>query len=301
CFAYDKALARSRQSGRLFALDLVDGSVRWSIEVGHGPLSSPVGREIGGRFHLFIAARKGLLQALDVSGDAPVALWTYQLPQEVLGSPVLEMDTDRPLLFLGSKFGNLNAIDALTGERRWQRMAGSWIDNSAAVGAVGGERIVFVGSHDYSVYAFRARDGELLWQRRLGGEIYSAPSFFHLGAAPYAAVASLDNHLYLLDARTGRVETSYFTGAPIWDKVSKGETLWGSPAVFEAGKETALVHGSFNNTVYVLPVEGECSLRTKVRSATGLWLGLSAVLMLFLLVVLPLVLFLPERKSRNAP
>jgi hypothetical protein len=41
--------------------------------------------------------------------------------------------------------------------------------------------------------------------------------------------AALDSHLYIMDARTGKMVNRFFTGNPVWDKVAKGETLWGSP------------------------------------------------------------------------
>ncbi len=304
CFVFDKALAREQQTGLLFALEMETGRELWRREVSQGPVGSPVGRMIGGRFLLFVAARKGLLQAFDATPAGasratrgPTPLWTYQMPHEVFGSPTVEPEGDSPLLFLGSKFGNLIALDAQTGKERWKRMAGNWIDNSACVGDVDGTSVVFVGSHDYNVYAFRCADGELLWKRHLGGEVYSAPSFFHAGADPAVAVASLDNHVYALNARDGRVITSYYTGQPIWDTVAKGETLWGSPVALEAGEQTALLHGSFNDTVYVLPLTGECSLRAVVRSSASLWIGLGVVGALFLGIVLPLVLYVRKRGS----
>ena len=297
CFVHDKALARNQQKGWLFALDMTYGRILWQLEVSQGPVTSPVGRMIDGRFVIFVAARKGLLQAFDVSGPRPVRLWHYQMPHEVLGSPVVEEGTENPLLFLGSKFGNLIALDARTGEERWKHMAGNWIDNSACLGEVDGERVVFVGSHDYKLYAFRASDGEELWRRHLGGEVYSVPSFFHLNGAPAVAASSLDNHLYVLNARTGKVITSFFTGRPIWDKVSKGDTLWGSPVIFEAGGETAVIHGSFNDFVYVLPLHKECTLKATVQSVAMLWYGLGIMLVIFLGGVLPLVLWWPTRKK----
>jgi outer membrane protein assembly factor BamB len=295
CFAYDRALSRSEQSAWLVALDMRDGRELWRLQVSSGPVSSPVGCAVGRGHRVLVAAQKGLLQAFDVSEEGAVKVWDYQMPHEVLGSPVVLEGTDRPLAFLGSKFGNLIAVDARTGAEVWKRMAGNWIDNTACVGELGGEAVVFTGSHDYKVYAFRARDGEPLWSRALGGEVYSAPCFFDLGGEPAVCAAALDDHLYVLDARTGRVLTSYFTGRPIWDKVAKGDTLWGSPVVLEAGRETAVVHGSFNDTVYVLPLLKECSLRAKVRSAAGLWWGLGVVLALFLGLILPVVLKWPVR------
>jgi len=297
CFAYDRALARNEQKGWLFALDKRTGGVLWKLEVSRGPLGSPAGRTIGGRFIAFVATRDGLLQAFDLSAGGPRRLWSFQMPHEVLGSPAIEEGTETPLLFLGSKFGSLIAIDALSGRERWRRMAGNWIDNGACVGEIHGERVVFVGSHDYCLYAFRSADGELIWRRRLGGEVYSAPSFLHLPDRPAVAVAALDNHVYVLDARDGNIISAYYTGSPIWDKVSKGDTVWGSPVALEALAQSALIHGSFNNTVYVIPLVGECSLRALTRSQTSLWYGMGAVAAIFFGVLLPVILRLPARRG----
>ncbi|TET36504.1 MAG: hypothetical protein E3J72_08455 [Planctomycetota bacterium] len=290
CFAYDRSLSRNSQRGWLYSMDMRDGKVFWKIQVSSGFLSSPVGIELDNRFHIAVAARRGILQFFDVSGDVPKKVWDYQMPHEVLGSPVIETNKENPLLFLGSKFGNLVAIDVRTGKEKWKRMAGNWVDNTACIGEIDGRNVVFAGSHDYNVYAFNASDGAFLWKKHLGGEVYSAPCFFHIEGRPYVAAASLDNHLYVLDASNGDVFTSFYTGKPIWDKVSKGETLWGSPAVMEAGGETVLVHGSFNDIVFSLPLLKECSLTALARSPNSLWWTLIAVLLIFLCVVLPLVI-----------
>ncbi len=60
----------------------------------------------------------------------------------------------------------------------------------------------------------------------------------------------------------------------------------------EAGEQTALIYGSCSGTVYVLPLEGACSLRTKVQSSGRLWWGLLIVLVVFCGVVLPVLLWL---------
>ncbi|MFH0964244.1 MAG: PQQ-binding-like beta-propeller repeat protein [Planctomycetota bacterium] len=300
CFAYDKALARSNQKGWLFALDMATGAVRWRYEVSQGPMSSPAGRILNGRFVVFVAARKGLLQAIDAAGPLPQRLWTFQMPHEVLGSPVIEGDTDNPALFLGSKFGNLIAIDARTGRERWERMAGNWIDNTACVGEIDGERVVFVGSHDYYLYAFRAADGEELWRKRLGGEVYSAPAFFHFEGEPAVVAGALDNRLYVMNARDGKVIVSYHTGTPVWDKVTKGDTLWASPVALEAGAQTAIIHGSFGDAVYVFPLNAESPFRTRVQSPRTLWYALGLVAVAFLGVVLPIIIVLPVGKEQGA-
>ncbi len=299
CFAYDKSLPRSRQQGILYRLDIRTGEIRWKHEVSPGFLSSPVGFQVRGARHIVVAARRGLVQCFDVSGARPVRTWSFQMPHEVMGSPAVAAEGSSAMLFLGSKYGNLIAIDAVTGKEAWQRMAGNWIDNTACIGDLDGEKAVFVGSHDYRVYAFNAGTGKTLWKKAVGGEVFSAPSFFHMDGKPRVAVAALDNHLYLLDARTGDIITSYFTGNPIWDKLSKGENLWGSPAVVAAEKETVIVHGSFDDTVYILPLAKECSLEAMAHSSRSLWLGLLTVFLLFSFIVLPLVILIPQKKPRH--
>jgi outer membrane protein assembly factor BamB len=301
CFAYDRSLSRNEQKAWLYCLDMRNGAALWKLVVSNGFVSSPVGFELDGRLHVAVAARKGLLQCFDVSGATPVRVWHFQMPHEVFGSPVVESDKEQPLLFLGSKFGNLIAVNARTGEEVWQQMAGNWIDNSACIGSLDGKNVVFVGSHDYCVYAFDAADGSPIWKRPLGGEVYSAPAFFHIGDDSYVVVASLDNHIHVLDARSGEILISYFTGTPIWDKVPKGETLWGSPAVVESDADALIVFGSFNDYVYTLPVLGECTLTARARSAASLWWTLLAVMVVFLGVVIPVVVGLPSKKARVNP
>jgi len=288
-FVYDRSLARNDQRARLYALDPDTGRLFWRLDIGNGFVSEPIGYTAGTTNFIAVAARKGLLQVFSVNDEKPRLVWDFQMPHEVLGAPAVESGVADPVLVLGSKYGNLIALDAATGRERWKRMAGNWFDNSACIGAVDGTNIVFAGSHDYAVYALRASDGALMWRRPLGGEVYAAPAFFDLDGAPAILAASLDNHVHTLDARTGRIIASYFTGQPIWDKINKGENRWGSPAVVSAGKDTVAVHGSFNATVYTLPLVKPCTLQARARSARGLWISLAVVAALFFGMMLPLV------------
>ncbi|OGV60119.1 MAG: hypothetical protein A2498_02245 [Lentisphaerae bacterium RIFOXYC12_FULL_60_16] len=299
-FVHDKALPEHHQQGWLVALDPETGREFWRREISQGPVNAPAGLRIDGRFIVFTAARKGQISAFAVTRDGAEPLWQIQLPHEVLATPVCTPpDVRLPRLFIGSKFGDLVALDARTGERRWQRMTGNWVDNAACVQTIDGQTLVFVGSHDYSIYALRADDGTPVWRRPLGGEVYSAPTIFREGDQWLLAAASLDNHLYLLDAREGRVVTSYFTGEPVWDKISKGETLWGSPASITWPGGAAVIHGSYNGYVYSLPVGGEVSLRAKARSSAGLWIGLTVVGVVFTGVILPLTLLAAKGTSSS--
>lgn len=289
CFAYDKALARNRQEADLFALDAGTGRVLWRHELAHGPVNAPVGCRFGGDLFLYVSARKGLVQAFRVSREGATIAWSFQMPHDLMGSPTVWAG-ETPLLFLGSKFGDLIALDARTGVKRWHRMTGNWVDNNACCGLVDGKATVFVGSNDYSLYALRADSGEVLWRRPLGGEVYTAPCLFTDRGKTLVAAACLDDRLYVVDAASGKLETCFRTGQPTWDKIAKGETLWGSPIAVSTPAGAAIVHGSYDGTVYLFPLAGNSQFQAKPQGSAGLWIGLAAVGLLFVCVILPCVL-----------
>ena len=289
-FAYDKSLARNSQKAWLLEIGVPDGSIKWKFEISQGPVNSPNGIEIDGKTIVYTVARKGLMQAFDVTQGAPSPLWQFQMPHEVLGSPCVYKTDSRTMVFLGSKYGNLIAVDAMTGRELWQRMAGNWIDNTVCAGKAGKNHIVIAGSYDYNLYAYDAEDGSLIWKTPLGGEVYSAPCLANINGNVSVIAAALNNHIYVIGAKYGDILTSYFTGNPVWDRIAKGETLWGSPAVIEAGRESSLVHGSYSGTVYLLPLAKECTLQAAARSAKGLWISLLAVAVVFLGVILPIII-----------
>ncbi|MEW6515891.1 MAG: PQQ-binding-like beta-propeller repeat protein [candidate division FCPU426 bacterium] len=288
-FVYDKSLARNQQRAWLLCLDQASGDELWRIAAGNGAVNSAVGFEALGRFYLAWSSRKGVVQCWQAEPGPARLVWKYQMPQEVFGSPVVQT-APAPRLYIGSKFGNLACLDALTGRRLWQRLAGHWIDNSACLGSWEGQTAVFVGSHDYRLYAYDAEDGHLLWSLALGGEVYTAPVFFRTGNGPRVAAACLDNRLYVAQASTGKLETAFFIGEPLWDKAPKGETPLGSPAAVVTAADAALVLGSHSGIIGVFPLKQPSQFRDRPRSFRGLWLSVPAVVLVFLGVVLPVLL-----------
>ena len=222
------------------------------------------------------------------------------MPHEVLGSAAVAEIDGRTLLYVGSKYGNIVALDAANGRPAWSRMAASWFDNTPCVGMVKDRPALFAGSHDYNLHAFDAATGADLWSRPLGGEVYSAPCYWQSNGSRRVAAAALDNHLYVIDADDGSVLTSYFTGSPIWDKLNKGENLWGSPAVVSTPSGATLVHGSFSDVVYVLPVDSPCSIQAMSRSGDSLWLTVLWVGLGFAFVLLPIMLYIPEASPETS-
>lgn len=289
-FAFDKSLPNNKQTGMLFILNKETGEILKKIQIVPGFINSPVGFNFDNKDFLILTTRKGLIKCIDVSLIEIKTVWEYQMPHEVLGTPVITTKTKTPTLYLGSKFGNFVAINALNGKIVWKKNTGDWIDNSACIGLVKDKLTVFVGSYDYNLYAFSAESGDLLWKKGLGGEVYSAPCFLNLNKKPVVAVSALDNHLYLIDAETGQIVTAFFTGNPIWDKISKGSEAFSSPVAIESENNSALIFGSFNDTVYTIPIDKPCTLTAMARSNRSLWVSLFVVFIVFTFVIIPIVI-----------
>jgi len=115
----------------------------------------------------------------------------------------------------------------------------------------------------------------------------------HLEGEPAVTAACLDNRLYVVNAANGELLSAYYIGEPIWDHAPKGEALLGSPSVIEAGRQTVIVHGSYNGAICILPLLKKCAFRDQSKSLLALWLSLPILLVLFLGVILPILLRIP--------
>ena len=273
-FVYDRSLPRNEQKAELFVLSAFDGNILSRIPLSNGPVSPPLAFKLNQNSYLCIAAKKGLLICFSIDDGIPLKLWSYQMPNEVLGAPSFLSYKNKGYIFIGSKYGSLVSLDAETGSENWKFMAGNWIDNTASTGIINQTPIVFTGSHDYKVYAINAVTGDKIWASALGGEIFSAPVLFKMNQEYFIAVASLNNYIYILRAADGVIVNSYFTGNPIWDKINKGDTLWGSPSVLSADEESAIVFGSTSGDFYILPLQKECSMRVLAKKGETLWQNL---------------------------
>ncbi len=120
------------------------------------------------------------------------------------------------MVYIGSRDGNLYAIDALSGQPKWTFALG-YTDSSPAV--VDG--VVYAGNSDNSLYAIDAATGQQIWALEIGGDISDA-----LVSSPAAGdvvyVGSTDANLYAIDAASGQ---------QIW-AVTIGE-IASSPAVVD--------------------------------------------------------------------
>jgi len=255
--------------GTVYALNAVDGTELWSVEVGtdgHPELhlygSPAVGDETVYVAEAIPGRDVGSVYALDAAtGDE---LWQFVDVGEVSSPPTVADGT----VYVGSDDWNVYALDAEDGSEHWRFETGGWVQTAPAV--VGDT--VYVGGWD--VYALDATDGTERWRARPGAPDYTAPAVVDDGVY----VGCDDGNVYALDAADGserwRFETidevstspavadgtvyvgshdfgvyaiDAGTGDERW-RVSTGGKVYSSPSVVD---ETVYV-GSHDGNVYGL-------------------------------------------------
>jgi alcohol dehydrogenase (cytochrome c) len=84
-------------------------------------------------------------------------------------------------------WGALRALDALTGETRWEFKVHTppWSGILSTAG-----RLIFSGTMEGDFFALDAESGKLLWRFRTGGPIWAAPISFLSEGKQYVAVAA---------------------------------------------------------------------------------------------------------------
>jgi polyvinyl alcohol dehydrogenase (cytochrome) len=172
------------------ALDLADGSVRWSKQLQPPPseggpsdfLSSPILRTLTtGRQVLLAGQRSGVVYSLDPERSGEM-LWQIKAPEnKTSGGIESGMAADHHSVYAAisglsvdpsNPTGSLVAIDIRTGAKRWQTpappVACSWSSASAcahgqtqAVTVIPGA--AFSGSMDGHLRAYSTIDGKILW------------------------------------------------------------------------------------------------------------------------------------------
>jgi alcohol dehydrogenase (cytochrome c) len=84
-------------------------------------------------------------------------------------------------------YGALQAIDPLTGERKWEFRYSSLSSGGVLSTASG---LVFTGDNDGNFMAFDGKGGKVLWHYQLGGAIYAAPNTYMLDGRQYVLMPS---------------------------------------------------------------------------------------------------------------
>ncbi|HVV86600.1 MAG TPA: PQQ-binding-like beta-propeller repeat protein [Kofleriaceae bacterium] len=191
--------------GTFLALHADTGQVRWSV-----PLGSVSSRPVIGPDRLFVGTNDGELVALSLDhGDV---LWRYATKGPILQTPRLvpkRTDADHDLVVFTNEADQVYALDAHTGEFRWQYKGETpeeYILRGHAGATVDGD-LVFTGFGSGTLVALRLATGSVAWLTQLKGE---DDRFVDVDATPVIVndtlyVTSSSGGVWALDKTTGLV------------------------------------------------------------------------------------------------
>jgi outer membrane protein assembly factor BamB len=201
---YATVLSRSpgSQSGRVVAMNSVNGHIRWSRDLSSRCESSPLLAD--GK--LFFGTENGTVYALNARTGAIV--WTYHAAGAVKASPTLS----NGVLYFGDYAGDLQAVRESDGHRMWVSGSGGALLGSGqfySTAAVVYGR-VFLGNTDGRIYAYDAATGKLDWAVQTGAYVYSSPAVANApGLGPTIYMGSYDGTFRALNARSGHIDWEY--------------------------------------------------------------------------------------------
>ncbi|MDB4925916.1 PQQ-binding-like beta-propeller repeat protein [Mucilaginibacter sp.] len=211
----------------LYAINLQTGKLLWKFTTGGAVHSSPaVYKNIvyfgsyDGYYYSLNAATGKLVWKFKTAGERKVGakgLWTMSPKDQYmedqydffLSSPVLDLNDKDLTVYFGSSDGNLYALNAHTGKKKWAFKTNGIIRASPALY----QGKVYIGSWDTFLYALDARTGKLEWKFATGKQpvyhllegIQSSPT------CAYGMVyfGSRDGFFYALNADNGKQVWKY--------------------------------------------------------------------------------------------
>ncbi len=180
------------------------------------------------------------------------------------------------IFVIGNSDGNVYALDAETGARKWTFETGHRVwgtplivsdtpssENGHSDGTPSSENshsdgTVYIGSMDRHFYALNLSDGQVRWDFQAQGAFASEPAL--LDGTLY--IGAFDNRFYAIDAETGTKR---------WDFESEN-WFWGSPVIYDDVVYASDVEGN----IYALSAEtGEEVWHTAFDMAVRAGLALS--------------------------
>lgn len=147
----------------------------------------------------------------EVLGTTFAVKWTYPFQPERVHPAVQAIvydDGTGSKVFVGTEMGNIYAIDATNGAKKWNYSTGSQILSSVA--ADNGK--VYFGAMDGVVYALNSVDGTQVWKQQLSSKGFSSSPLL---ADSKVMIGGRDGKFYGLDPATGNKLWEYDALSPI--------------------------------------------------------------------------------------
>ncbi len=208
--------------------------LKWSVPLGFSVESSPA---IADGF-VYATSLPGVLVKLSLADGAEA--WRYrpgageaeagEFEEDRFGesSPAVAGDT----VYVGDLLGVLHAVDAESGEPRWQFPTGAEIKSSPVVAG----DLVLIGSYDEQFYGVDRATGEARWSLQTEGPVHATPGR-HDGLAWVTGCDAVLRGVRITDGTEMlRFDSGAYTAA--------------SPAIADG----TLYYGTFNNEVLAVDV-----------------------------------------------
>jgi len=227
-----KTLFVGSSDGKMYSLDVTDGTMRWAFRTGNAIFSSPAIDNgtvyFGSSDHMLYAldadtgALKWYFQTGDPITSSPAALdgavyfgswdgyfyglttngdlmWKFRTDGAIYSSPAIAHGK----VYFGSSDGRVYALDQLKGDPVWQYQTDDYVSSTPAVFG----KVLYVGSWDGNLYALNCDNGKLIWKFRTSGGIYSSPAVFE----DTVIFGSYDGKIYCVDRNNGAIKWSYLS------------------------------------------------------------------------------------------
>ncbi|MCX8038823.1 MAG: PQQ-binding-like beta-propeller repeat protein, partial [Candidatus Sumerlaeia bacterium] len=257
---YDTAPRQVTEKAEILALTPENGTGRllWRRQFAESHPTHPVLGTVNGHVRIYVGCRDGNLYCLDSRGGGELWRKTSKFPIDAapafLGAGVEGQTTTgstRSIVFVGSKFGDVRAFDAETGDRLWSCKVGHWVDATPAVVRTpdGGACVVF-GAYDGRVYCREARTGRARWHYTTRGNVSASAAIVPCPNGFEVYVPSDDDMLHAIDGRTGRGLWQISPGPFLWTYRGLGDTIWESPAAARLGDVDLLIQPFYDGRVH---------------------------------------------------
>jgi outer membrane protein assembly factor BamB len=246
--------------GYVYALKRSDGSLRWRKQIG-----SVSSRPAVDRGYLYVGTDDGVLVCLDTQTGRE--LWRYASRGAILETPVIvdlpgsagAMPRATTLVVFSNEADQVYALDAVTGEFRWQYKGESpdeyTLRGHAGVRVAGG--MVYTGFGSGTLVALRLENGSVAWLTSLKGD---ADRFVDADATPVV----IDDTLYATSSSGGVWALDGATGLVRWRTVLDGAGNDGSIGGLTTDGERLFV-GVADLGIHALDLSGNVLWRQGTR------------------------------------
>ena len=185
-------------AGHVVSADADTGKVRWRVDVGGKVSGTPT---FGNGAH-FVGQYGGDEHFTAINADGTVR-WRAPIGW-CWATPVYEAGT----VYAATTAGDVVALDARTGERRWTFRAAEGCYTPPTLGPAA----VYAGSWDGHYYALDKETGRVIWARRQPGWAYA------FGGKPDSAMPTLADGRLFVQLLGGRVQAiDAQTGRDLWE------------------------------------------------------------------------------------